>query len=293
MNTLDLLYFKSKKILHTTHKMADCDGIASIYWGLKVFGGTYYIPPYELRSAYGLLKYLNLSFTHPNDFDYIFVYDTDKREDLNINLSKPYVIFDHHNKRDHEFFQNALFSYSITSSANVINLYNLSIELGIELDETTLFSFAIALYTDTAMFRTARKNEFLYFSKFLGNKKFEDIYEIIYQKEISQENFISSIKNAKFLNKNNLKICITQFKTHDEFYAFIDGLFNVLNLDILLALLPEGLRIHLKKKHVQKIYHALFVPIQKEYNIRRYQGIWLNFYDYNLLLNALDNYKGG
>ncbi|WP_232218220.1 hypothetical protein [Thermosipho sp. 1063] len=168
---MDLLYFKSKKILHTTHKMADCDGIASIYWGLKVFGGTYYIPPYELRSAYGLLKYLNLSFTHPNDFDYIFVYDTDKREDLNINLSKPYVIFDHHNKRDHEFFQNALFSYSITSSANVINLYNLSIELGIELDETTLFFLCnCTLYGHRNVQNCKKKRIFVLFKVF-GKQK--------------------------------------------------------------------------------------------------------------------------
>ncbi|ABR30525.1 phosphoesterase, RecJ domain protein [Thermosipho melanesiensis BI429] len=290
---MDLEKFKTKKILHTTHKMADCDGIASVYWGLKVFGGEYYIPSCELRSAHGLKNFLDLSEkTHIKECDYIFIYDTDKSEDIEIPFSKPYVIFDHHHKRDEKFFENAIFSYSITSSANVINLYNLSQEMGIELDEKMLFSFAIALYTDTGMFRTARKNEFSYFSKFLGSKKFEDIYEIIYQKKLSKNSFLNAITNARFISKNSLEICITEFKTHDEFYAFIDGLFNVLNLDILIATLPEGLRIHMKKKYVQKIYHILFVPIQRAYNIKRYQGIWLGFYNYNILLNALDKYKG-
>ncbi|ACJ75338.1 hypothetical protein THA_878 [Thermosipho africanus TCF52B] len=47
MNFNALLKFcKGKNILHTTHTKSDCDGIASVFWGLNVFGGEYYIPPH-------------------------------------------------------------------------------------------------------------------------------------------------------------------------------------------------------------------------------------------------------
>lgn len=291
----ELLNLKGKKILHTTHVKSDCDGIASIYWGLSIFGGSYFIPPYELRSAAGLIEMLNLknSTDSIDDFDIIFIYDTEKRQDLPFKINKPYVIFDHHHKRDGEFVENALFCYIEPSSANVINLYNLSIKENLPLNDEILFSFAVALYTDTAMFRTAREGEFFYFSKFLKNRRFEDILDVVYYKDIDKSSFLKTIKKAKFYNINGLNVCVLKFKDNDQFYGFVDGLFNILNLDVLIGILKEGIKIHVKKRHVQKIYHMLFVPIQKKLNIERVQGIWMNFFDYKILLKALEDYKGG
>lgn len=297
MTFKELINFsKNKKILHTTHTKSDCDGIASIYWGLNVFGGDYFIPEHELRSASGLIKYLNMTenrIINFENYDLFFIYDTEKRDNVNFLPIKntPYVIFDHHPGRDTEFLNNAVYKFNRPASANVINLYDISIENNITLSDEILFSFAVALYTDTAMFRTARSNEFSYFSKFLNDKKFEEIVEIIYSKRINKKEFITQISKTEFHEINSLSVGICKFKTQDEFYAFIDSLFDVLSLDVFIGILPEGIKTHVKKKHVQKVYHRIFIPLQKRFNIKRDHGVWLDFYDYSLILNALNEYK--
>lgn len=289
-------YSKGKKILHTTHTKSDCDGIASIYWGLNVFGGDYFIQEFELRTASGLIKTLNLKTggkINFEEYDIFFIYDTEKSENVDFlpldNI--PYVVFDHHPGRDSKFLDNAIYKFNRPSSANVINLYDISIENNINLSDTILFSFAVALYTDTAMFRTARSTEFMYFSKFLNGRKFEEILETIYFEKINRKEFITQISKTQFYEINSLSVGVCVFKTQDEFYAFIDSLFDVLSLDVFIGILPEGIKVHVKKKHVQKVYHRIFVQLQKRLNIKRDHGVWLNFYDYNLILEALKEYK--
>ncbi|QTA37450.1 phosphoesterase [Thermosipho ferrireducens] len=297
MNFKDLLKFsKGKKILHTTHTFSDCDGIASVFWGLKVFGGDYYIPALELRSAYGLVKKLNLTpekKLNYKEYDLFFIYDTEKQENVDfLPLEKnKYVIFDHHHGRDSAFLKNAMYVYSQPSSANVVNLYELSIVNEIELSEDILLAFAVGLYTDTAALRTARSNEFYYMSKFLLEKRLEDILDIIYLEPIDKDNFLKLLENIKFFYIKTLSIAVSKFNNQNEYFGFIDGLFNILNLDILIGILPEGIKIHMKKKHIQKVYHRLLIPLQKELRINRDHGIWYNFYDYKSILKTLENYQ--
>jgi len=238
-------YSKGKKILHTTHTKSDCDGIASIYWGLNVFDGDYFIQEFELRTASGLIKTLNLKTggkTNFEEYDIFFIYDTEKSENVDfLPLNDiPYVIFDHHPGRDSDFLNNAIYKFNRQASANVINLYDISIENDISLSDKILFSFAVALYTDTAMFRTARSTEFMYFSKFLNGRKFEEILETIYFEKINRKEFITQISKTQFYEINSLSVGVCVFKTQDEFYAFIDSLFDVLSLDVFIGILPEG-----------------------------------------------------
>lgn len=288
-------FVKNKKILHTTHTKSDCDGIASIYWGLNVFSGEYYIPQFELRTASGLIKSLNLKSGGEINFekyDLVFIYDTEKRENVEfLPENIPYVIFDHHPGRDSKFLDSAIYKFTCPSSANVINLYDISIENNIYLSDTILFSFAVALYTDTAMFRTARSTEFEYFSKFLKDRKFEEVLEIIYFDKIDRKEFISQISKTDFFEINSLSISVCKLNNQDEYYTYIDSLFDVLSLDVFIGILPEGIKVHVKKRYVQKVYHRIFVPLQKRLNIKKDHGIWLNFFDYNLILDALKEYK--
>ncbi|MDK2886631.1 MAG: hypothetical protein PWP54_1193 [Thermosipho sp. (in: thermotogales)] len=296
MDFKDLLDFsKDKKILHTTHTKSDCDGISSIYWGINVFGGDYYIPEFELRTASGLIKILNLK-TGGNvgfkRYDLIFIYDTERSENVDfLPQNIPYVIFDHHPARDTEFLNNAIYKFNRKASANVINLYDISIENNLALSDDVLFSFAVALYTDTAMFRTARGAEFEYLSKFLKNRKFEEILETIYFEKIDKESFIDQISKTQFFEINSLSVAVCRLNSQDEYYAYIDSLFDVLSLDVFIGILPEGIKVHVKKRHVQKVYHRILVQLQKGMNIKRDHGVWLNFFDYNLILEALKKYE--
>lgn len=297
MNILDLKeYINGKKVLHTTHKLSDCDGIASIYWGINLFGGDYYIPQPELRSGGGLLKYLDLSLDNNinlDSYDIYFIYDTSNYEDIDfISLeNKEYVIFDHHSKINEDFVSNSVFTYINKASANVINLYELSINNSIHLNDEILLSFATALYTDTLIFRTAREKEFYYFSKFIKNKKFEDILNIIYSKNIDQKDFINSLKDIKIYKIKDLIVSVDNFNNVNQYQAFLDGLLDVLGIDVSIGILPLGIKIQVKKIHVQKVYHRLLVPLQKNLNIKKQHGIWLNFFDYQLILTELKKYK--
>lgn len=289
-------YSKGKKILHTTHTKSDCDGISSVYWGLNIFKGDYFIPEHELRTASGLVKTLNLKTggkINFEEYDIFFVYDTEKSENVDfLPLNDiEYVIFDHHPGRDSDFLNNAIYRFNRKASANVINLYDISIGNNISLSDKILFSFAVALYTDTAMFRTARSTEFMYFSKFLNGRRFEEVLETIYFEKINRKKFINQISKIQFFELSSLSIAVCDFETQDEFYAFIDSLFDTLSLDVFIGILPEGIKVHVKKKYVQKVYHRIFVKLQKKLNIKRDHGVWLNFYDYNLILEALKEYK--
>ncbi|GAB6189721.1 hypothetical protein JCM30566_14620 [Marinitoga arctica] len=289
-------FIKDKRILHTTHYHSDCDGIASVYWGINIFGGDYYIPTPELRSAEGVIEYLQLNKNNIINFDYYdyyFIYDTSNTEDINfLSLNnKKYIVFDHHPNAEKSFVKNAYMYYINPMSANVINLYDLSIQNLIDLDEKILMSFSIALYTDTLMLRTARSNEFKYFSKFIGKHNFEDILNIIYSKSIEENIFFDTLSNIKIYWINNLKVSIGEFENINLYQAFLDSIFNVLNIDVSIGILPLGIKLQVKKIHVQKIYHKILVPIQRKLKIKRKHGIWIDFFDYNLIIKELSKYN--
>ncbi|KAF2956877.1 phosphoesterase [Marinitoga sp. 38H-ov] len=296
MNIFDIKnYIKGKNVLHTTHILSDCDGIASVFWGMNIFGGDYYIPFPELRTGEGLLEYLKLipeKEINFNLYDVYFIYDTSNYEDVEfLNFeNKEYIVFDHHGRVDKEFIANSVYSYINKSSANVINLYELSIKNLISLKDKILLSFAIGLYTDTLMLRTAREKEFFYFSKFIRNYKLEDIINIIYTKKINQYDFLDSLKDLKFYKINDLLVSVCNFKNVNQYQIFLDGLFDVLGIDISVGILPQGIKIQVKKAYVQKIYHRILIPFQKKMNIKKIHGIWLDFFDYKLVLSELRNY---
>jgi len=286
---------KNKRILHLTHNDPDCDGIASIYWGLKLFGGDYFLSGTPSRSAANLLNFLSLKpksrILENEKYDVFFIYDTEKMETLDyVNLNdKNYVLFDHHPTTENNLIKKAKLSYIIVNSSNVVNLYEISKMRGISLSEQIKFAFACGLFTDTGMLRTARKKELNYLSEFLDNRRIEDVMEIVYSKSIEDiTSFLEKLSKCSIYSISNLKVVVIDFSNKDEFFAFVDGFFRVFNIDVLLGSIPEGIKIYLKKKYSQKVYNNIIIPFQKKHGIKRNHATLLGFHDVEKLLKEIE-----
>ncbi len=288
-----LKYADGKKILHLTHSYPDCDAIASVYWGVSTFGGDCYFHMVTSKKSRVFLDYTDLKplkfVPDPSKYDLVIVYDTERPLEYVDIVGVPYVIFDHH-PRETDFVNKAFFSYKIPSSANVVNLYYFSIENELEVvkDEKILFSFAVGLYTDTIALKTARENELYLMGKFLGNKRLEEILNLFSTAEVNSKKFLNHLKTYKEYLINGYKIGLIELDDpEDETHVFIDGLFYPFNLDIAVFVLPNGIKFHVRKRDVQKIYHRVLVSIEKEWKIEKDRGIWKNFFDVKKLLEEL------
>lgn len=285
----------SRRILHLTHKDPDCDGVASIYWGMKVFKGDFFLYGSLPSSVKNLLKFLGLhdfkKEINFENYDLFFIYDTEKFQTLSyIDLkSKKYILFDHHPTIDDEIIFGSRLSYINVNSANVVNLFELSHAFQITLDEKILFAFACGLFTDTGMLRTARKKELNYLANFIGNKRLEDVMEVVYSKSLKEsKEILERFSNCSINDINGLKVAIMSFKDKEEFFVFVDGLFKILDIDVLIGEIPEGTKVYLKKKYSQKIYNRIIVPFQKKFGLERNHGILLDFHEPYKLLEELE-----
>lgn len=294
MNFLE--YVRGKKILHVSHSKPDCDAVASVYWGIEFFGGDYYFHDVTSNKVLALMEYLQLDPDKEpppdtKDFDLVIVYDTERRSNVDyIDLDvTPYVIFDHH-PRETEFVRGAVYSYKIPNSATVVNLYNFSIENGIDLltNEKVRFAFAVALYSDTIALKTARENELKLLGELLGNRKVGDILDLFSRRPIRSAMFIKDLTSYREMIVSNYRIGVIETNgVEDGVHVFVDGLFYPFGLDLLIAVTPMGLKFHVKKVYVQKIYHKVLVKLEKEWGIRRDHGIWVGFYDVDRLIEEL------
>ncbi len=293
MNFLE--YAKDKKILHISHSRPDCDAVASVYWGIETFGGDYYFHDVSSNKALALMEYLQLDPDRDppdvKDFDLVIVYDTERRSNVDyIDLDvTPYAIFDHH-PRETEFVRGAVYSYKIPNSATVVNLYNFSAENGIDLlvDEKIRFAFAVALYSDTIALKTARENELKLLGELLGNRRVEDILNLFSRRPIKSGEFIKDLTSYRETIVNNYRIGVIETNgVEDELHVFVDGLFYPFGLDLLIAVTPMGLKFHVKKIHVQRIYHRVLVNLEKEWGIKRDHGVWVGFYDVDRVIEEL------
>ncbi|MCD6462375.1 MAG: phosphoesterase, partial [Thermotogae bacterium] len=57
--------------------------------------------------------------------------------------------------------------------------------------------------------------------------------------------------------------------------------------DLLIAVTPMGLKFHVKKIHVQRIYHRVLVNLEKEWGVKRDLGVWVGFYDVDRVIEEL------
>ncbi|HEW93038.1 MAG TPA: phosphoesterase [Thermotogaceae bacterium] len=286
--------YSGRRILHITHVNPDCDGVASLYWGLRVFGGDFLLSGLLSRSVINLLNFLEIDSGFREidyeNYDVFFIYDTEKAKTLDyIDLNKKdYILFDHHPTIENDLILKAKFSYITVNSANVVNLFEFSKMFDIVLDEKILFAFACGLFTDTGMLRTARKKELNYLAEFIGDKRIEDVMEILYSKSLEDaSDFLKRVSMCSIHNICGLKIATMNFQNNEEFFAFVDGLFKILDIDVLIGDLPEGIKIYLKKKHSQKIYNRIIIPFQKKYKLSRDHATLLGFHDSNRLIKEL------
>lgn len=286
---------QNRKILHLTHRDPDCDGIASIYWGLKFFGGDFFLSGIPSASAMNLLDFLSLEFQSKKfefkEYDIFFIYDTEKLKALDyVDLNKrSYILFDHHPKTENDLINGAILSCVSVNSANVVNLYEISKQMDISLDEQISFAFACGLFTDTGMLRTARGKELNYLAEFLGDRRIENVMEVVYSKLIKDvPNFLKRLSKCSIYNISDLKIAVMDFLNKNEFFTFVDSFFRVLDIDVLLGNIPEGVKIYLKKKHSQKIYNNIIIPFQKRLGIKRDHATLLEFHDVEKLLKEIE-----
>jgi hypothetical protein len=289
-----LMVFSSKRVLHLTHKNPDCDGAASIYWGMKIFKGDFFLYGSLTSSVRNLLKFLGMQDFKKEinfeDYDLFFIYDTEKIQTLSyIDISnREYVLFDHHPTVDDRIIFGAKLAYINVNSANVVNLFELSRTFHIPLDEKILFAFACGLFTDTGMLRTARKKELDYLANFISDRRLEDVMEVVYSKSLEEsKEVLKRFSNCLIKDVNGLKVAVMSFKDKEEFFIFVDGLFKILDIDVLIGDIPEGTKIYLKKKYSQKIYNRTIIPFQRKFGLERNHGILLDFHESCKLLEEI------
>ncbi len=256
-----------KKILHVSHRSPDIDSIASLVWGQHVFGGDILIPDNKLLySTEKVLKDFKIRYIKQinKSYDYTFIYDTCSKEDVYIFTEK-YVIFDHHLKRDESFYNGAIKRFDKANSANAINLYELSKKWNIQLPEKIMFLFAIAIYSDTAMLKTARKEQLLYIAELMKNHTIGEI-----------ENYACPHRfNEKFLQKvSSLKlksgVLYGEINDGDEFYGIVDSIFRVMEAKVLCCKMKDKnvMKFYCNKKDYQWLIQKILKPFSETYNVK-------------------------
>ena len=277
-----------KNILHVSHHSPDIDAIASMVWGKVVFGGDILIPDSKLLfSSEKVLKDFKIEYTKKVEkkYDYTFIYDLSFEEDIFIPTKK-FIIFDHHSKKDDNFFRKAVKVFHKENSANVINLYELSQKWKVGLTKEMKFLFAIAIYSDTAMLKTARREQLLCLAKLMNNHTIEDIMEYACPHRFGN-NFLINI--SKFHIKN--EVLYGDVKNGDEFYGMVDGIFKVVNARVLCSVIRKSgtMKFYCDKKNYQWLIQKILKPFSKKYNVTYAHTNLYNFTDYDKIIEFIKN----
>jgi nanoRNase/pAp phosphatase (c-di-AMP/oligoRNAs hydrolase) len=275
-----------KKILHVSHKSPDIDAIASMVWGKYVFGGDIFIPDKKLLySTQKVLKDFKIDYIDKisENYDYTFIYDVSLGEDAPLRSEK-YVLFDHHSKIDTNFFENAINIFHKANSANVINLYELSKKWKITLPKNLKFLFAIAIYSDTGMLKTARRDQLLYIAELMENHTVEDLMEYACPHRF-KEDFLEKLANF------NLKdgVLYGTVKSGDEFYGIVDSIFKVMDAKVLCCAM-EGknmMKFSCDKKNYQWLIQRILKPFSEKFNVKYAHTNLYGFTDFNKIIDFI------
>ncbi len=236
-----------KPILHVTHRKADPDSFAGVLWGLEVFGGCALVHQPN-RIVRNLIEEMKIELKECGDYRRVFAYDVDSPEKLPINAEN-LVVFDHHSRNS---FEGVDLKWRPRASLSM-NLFDISSEAGYELSDGVLFSFAVALVTDTSVLRTATSEELYYLSVFLKNRRMEDVFRVIFRGAVKMEPFL---KDLESVGKSG-SLCYGKFSSEDHFTFFCDTFMYSLECSVVIGELDWGVWFFSEKRFVQRLFHFL------------------------------------
>ena len=271
-----------KPIIHVTHKRADPDTFAGVYWGLNVFGGCSIVDS-PRRVVLNLMRRLNFTSRKCPAITTI-LYDTNRYEDVPEFTSR-LVIIDHHPWLDPALEMIAEKVIRRPRSCLAMNLYDMSKDAGLKLPDEVLLSFALALITDTAILRTASSEELLYLSKFLNGRKMEEVFKLAFEGVVDPITFAREIEKVEVL-KTKYKICHGRFSSDENFMYFIDTFMYVLGCRIVVGKLDWGIWVYTEKSLIQKVYPLLKDMESKGY--RRRGGRIFNLKDVDMIIDSIE-----
>ncbi len=275
-----------KEILHVSHHSPDIDAVASMVWGQTVFGGDIYIPDKKLLSSTKkVLKDFEVNYINKisKNYDYTFVYDLSFEDDTFIPTEK-FVIFDHHSKKDDKFLKRAVRTFCKHNSANVINLYEVSKRWKIKLSDKLKFLFSIAIYSDTAMLKTARKEQLSYIIELMGDHTIEDIIQYACPHRFD-ESFLNQVANLQLKDG----VLYGDVRDGDEFYGIVDGVFKVMDAKVFCAVTTgkDVMKFYCDKRNYQWLIQRILKPFSEKYNVRYAHTNLYNFTDYNSIIEFI------
>ncbi len=234
-------------ILHVTHKRADADSLAGVIWGVEIFGGCSLVHEPN-RVAINLMREIDFKPRICWDFKRVFAYDVDRPERLPMDFEN-LVVFDHHPRNS---FRNVELHWQPRASL-AMNLYDISIEAGYELTAKILFSFAVALVTDTALLRTASSEEMYYLSLFLNGRRMEEVYEVVFRDAVRMEDFVGDLSTIE----SEKGVCWGRFSSDDHFTFFVDTFMYALGCSVVVGERDWGVWVYAKKRRVQEAFRIL------------------------------------
>jgi hypothetical protein len=154
----------------------------------------------------------------------------------------------------------------------------------IKLTENMKFLFAIAIYSDTRMLKTARKEQLLYISELMGEHTIEDLAEYACPHRF-EENFLEKI--SKFKLKNGVLYGVV--KNGDEFYGIADSIFKVAKAKVLCCVLERKntMKFYCDKKHYQWLIQKILKPFAEKHNIEYAHTNLYGFADFDEIVDFI------
>ncbi len=256
-------FLENKKLIITTHSLADVDGVASAF-ALKFFLSNILkdkrigirIPKCSKPNRQIITKMETMFhckiFNSSNlDFkpDILLISDTNnynqiRFNEINIkpwNIRRNIIYIDHHKKGDNlknkelDKYNIILDNYTSTSEiiSEMIRLFN------IKLNNCILHLIAAAILTDTGNFKYATNDTFKYFNHLIQNgvdyKNLQDIIdtEIDISEKIAK---IRGSQRSKFIRYGNWLVCKTQVSNYESSVA--TSLIN-LGYDVVIVISPS------------------------------------------------------
>ncbi len=242
-----------KPVIHVTHRNSDPDSFAGVLWGSRVLGGCSLVHN-PSRIVRNLLKVVNFRERTCWNFKRVFAYDVNSPDKLPINPVENLVVIDHHPKNS---FRDVTLVWKPRASL-AMNLYDIS--AGINLPDEVLFSFAVALVTDTAILRTASSEELYYLSRFMKGRRLEDVFKVIFKGSVKMEEFLKDLESIAI----NGPLCFGKFSNEDHFMFFCDTLMYSLGCEIVVGELEWGIWMYAEKGMVQELFRVLKV-LERDY----------------------------
>ena len=259
-------------MIHTTHKDADPDSFAGVFWGSRIFGGCSLVHN-PSRVVRNLIKVGGFREKICWDFKRVFAYDVNSPEKLPIRSPERLVVIDHHPKNS---FKSDVVIWRPRASLSM-NLYDISD--GLNLPDEVLFTFAVALVTDTAVLRTASSEELFYLSKFLKSKRLEDVLKVIFTGSVKMGEFLKDLESIVV----DGPLCFGKFSSEDHFLFFCDTFMYALGCEIVAGEFDWGVWMYAEKSRIQDLFRALKI-LETDY--KRIGGKLMNV-DLHTVINRL------